>query len=498
MASSSPLLFSLIVSLLILSYSCADESIKVINLTNPALEFTPSPVVGHSTFHEPRDFVSCARVRVAGLSRLRIGSYASAFRITLFPSVLIPDRLHDKIQVCFHGNSSLGLCECEKDDWRAFQNGIWNSIMSPYEDRYIDVKYTREVPGSVTLSVDEEFQQWRIVCLALGFVILLLAPIVSGWVPFYYSSSMAIGVLLVIIILLFQVMKLIPTGRRSFFYLAIYSSLLGAGSFLLHQFSVLVNSILVSFGLSEEMYSPVSVFILVGIVLAGAAMGYWIVRKFIISEDGSVDVGVAQFVKWAMRVIAASLIFQSTLDPYLAIVAVASCLVICILISSCDWQSLMYQLDSRKEDLWLQRRQATTGSKRAEFLSRSRKTSPGGNLWNTSKNSFAWDNSPVKGLTSQSPSTVAQDHHDYYSTFHKTPTRKRFTKKEWERFTRNSTRQAVSELASSPEFTDWIIEHADRIQLLPDESSDEAIGSGSDSTEEAAAESCNRLNFFKW
>ena len=33
---------------------------------------------------------------------------------------------------------------------------------------------------------------------------------------------------------------------------------LGAGSFLLHQFSMLVNTILVNFGLSEEMHNPVS------------------------------------------------------------------------------------------------------------------------------------------------------------------------------------------------------------------------------------------------
>lgn len=50
-----------------------------------------------------------------------------------------------------------------------------------------------------------ELQRWRFLCLALGFVLLLLAPTVSSWVPFYYSSSMAIGVLLVVIILLFQV-----------------------------------------------------------------------------------------------------------------------------------------------------------------------------------------------------------------------------------------------------------------------------------------------------
>lgn len=47
-----------------------------------------------------------------------------------------------------------------------------------------------------------------------------------------------------------------------------------------------------------------------GIVLAGAALGYWIVRKFVISKDGSVDVGVAQFVKWAMRIVATTFILQ--------------------------------------------------------------------------------------------------------------------------------------------------------------------------------------------
>ncbi|THG17691.1 hypothetical protein TEA_026225 [Camellia sinensis var. sinensis] len=103
--------------------------------------------------------------------------------------------------------------------------------MSPYEDRYVDVKFVDKIAGYVTVTVDKEFQRWRLFCLAFGFVLLLLAPLVSSWVPFYYSSSMAVGVFLVIIILLFQ---------------------LGAGSFLLHDFSMLVNSILVSFGLSEE------------------------------------------------------------------------------------------------------------------------------------------------------------------------------------------------------------------------------------------------------
>lgn len=55
----------------------------------------------------------------------------------------------------------------------------------------------------------------------------------------------------------------------------------------------------------------VALSVLLGIILAGAALGYWIVRKFVISkEDGSVDAGVAQFVKWAMRVIGTTFVLQ--------------------------------------------------------------------------------------------------------------------------------------------------------------------------------------------
>ena len=46
------------------------------------------------------------------------------------------------------------------------------------------------------------------------------------------------------------------------------------------------------------------------IVFTGAGFGYWMVRRFILSKDGSVDAGIAQFVKWAMRVVATLFIMQ--------------------------------------------------------------------------------------------------------------------------------------------------------------------------------------------
>jgi hypothetical protein len=48
-------------------------------------------------------------------------------------------------------------------------------------------------------------QRWRLACLGIGFVLIFLSPIVSKWAPFYYSSSMSLGILLVVLIVLFQV-----------------------------------------------------------------------------------------------------------------------------------------------------------------------------------------------------------------------------------------------------------------------------------------------------
>lgn len=87
---------------------------------------------------------------------------------------------------------------------------------------------------------------------------------------------------------------------------------------------------------------------------------------------------------------------------------------------------------------------------------------------------------------------------DYYSTLHKTPNRKKYTEQEWEDSKAHWTRQAMSELASSPEFTDWIIEHADRIQITSGNNSDEAVRSDSDSTNEATLNSSNGFKLFNF
>ncbi|KAL1553877.1 hypothetical protein AAHA92_14498 [Salvia divinorum] len=441
-----------------------------------------------------KDIVRCARVNVSGLSRVKLGTYSSAHRITLVPSDSIHEKSHKKIQICLHRNASLGLCQCENGDWDGIYSGIWSTTISPYEDGFIDVKFVDNLFGSVTVSTKLEFHSWRLICLAIGFALLLLAPIVSSWVPFYYSSSMAIGVCLVVIIILFQGMKLLPTGRKSALYSTICGlAVIGAGSFLLNRLSVFVNSVLVNFGINQEMHNPVLVFLLVGVVLAGAAFGYWLVRKFVVAGDGSVDVGIAQFVKWALRVVAVTFIFQSTLDIPMALGLLMLLSGFYFSLTSFNWLGFSDPIFS--PDLSPPRRRGVRVSKtkRAEFLRRSETTTPRGSLWKSYKGSPAYTNSPVKGVVTSSSSV------DYYSTFHGTPNKKKYSQEEWKDFTEQTTRQAVAELASSPQFTDWVVKNADRIQLQSTERSfDESVGSGSDSNEDNIAASSSDRSGLSW
>ncbi|XP_042510947.1 uncharacterized protein LOC122086271 [Macadamia integrifolia] len=455
-STTSMLLFAFSLSSFSFHSSSESTNYKEIHLGDPELHLRPSLLDGYPYTVGAKHMVSCDRARVASLSRWKIWSYANSVRVNLTPSVLIPERVHSKSEVCFHRNSSLGLCQCMKDEWQSIHKGLWSASMSPYDDRDVDVKFNGEVTGSITVSIVEEFHQWRLIFLVFGFILLLLASVVSNWVPFYYISSMAIGVFLVILILLFQ---------------------LSLGTFLVHYFSMVVNSILMSLGLSENMHNPVAIAVLVSIVLAGAGLGYWIVWKFVISEDGTVDVGVAEFVKRALRVMAMTFILKCTFDTPLAMVALASSWAVCFLIYSFKWRGSTSMLSNR--GLWSRRAKHTPPShSRTECFSL--------------KRPFALSDSTAKGLVLspcvKEPS--CQQEQDYYSTFHKVPNRKKFSKNEYEDFTSKSTRDAIVELASSDDFTDWIIKNASRIQLLPDDSSDDSMESDSGSSEEAV--SCKR------
>jgi hypothetical protein len=55
----------------------------------------------------------------------------------------------------------------------------------------------------------------------------------------------------------------------------------------------------------------------------------------------------------------------------------------------------------------------------------------------------------------------------YYSSFHNTPESRKFSKEEWDSFTKEHTDRGIKELVSSPEFNKWALENADRISVTP-------------------------------
>ncbi|QHN86755.1 hypothetical protein HN51_041060 [Arachis hypogaea] len=344
-----------------------------VSIERPVLEVTPAPLSVHSATYgdDVQNTLRCARVAIYGISRLNLLSYASSFHISVAPSAAIPERLHSQVQVCLHRDNSLGWCECQKDEWKSVQKGIWSADMSPYDKRYADVRINGQTSVSVTIALEEDIQNLCLISLVLGLA-LLLAPIISSRVPCCHSSSMAIVIFPVIIILLFQV----------------------------------------------------AIVVILSIILAGAALGDRIVRKFVFpKQDGTKHAGVAKFVilKWGMRIIGSAFIFQSTTDPPLANGALVS-FAAAYLIIKCihTWHE----------------------------------GSVNGNPLQQWKRGIDGSDSFMEG-------------HVYFSSFYNN--RKRLTENDRVESTRKFTDQALADLIASPAFSAWFIANADRIRVDPHE-----------------------------
>ncbi|GKU98809.1 hypothetical protein SLEP1_g11754 [Rubroshorea leprosula] len=123
-------------------------------------------------------------------------------------------------------------------------------------------------------------------------------------------------------------MKLLPTGRRSSLAIFIYSSMVGLGSFFLRYLPGLFQSVLAEIGVSEDMIDPLAYFLLVFIILSGAWLGFWAVRKLVLTEDGSIDLSTSNFVAWSIWIVAVIMILQSSSDPLLSLEVLVSGIVV--------------------------------------------------------------------------------------------------------------------------------------------------------------------------
>uniref|UniRef100_A0A0R0LDF1 Uncharacterized protein n=1 Tax=Glycine max TaxID=3847 RepID=A0A0R0LDF1_SOYBN len=225
---------------------------------NSTLQLSRGLPVGNSPASKPGATVVVERVHIHGLSRFRnLGKFAHSFKVKVLPLPTNSNVRLPNIEVCFHRNVSLVAGMCPHGQWEKVTKGSWARSMSPFDHKILDIRTTGSTLENFEVSVEEEFFVYRIVLLTLGIILLSLASFISQSLAFYYSSAMAIGIILVILIILYQGMKLLPTGRKSSLAIFLYSTAVGFGTFLLRYIPGLVRSVLTELGIDEDMYNPV-------------------------------------------------------------------------------------------------------------------------------------------------------------------------------------------------------------------------------------------------
>ncbi|WJX60625.1 hypothetical protein P8452_45811 [Trifolium repens] len=439
---------------------------------NTTLQLSRGLPVGNSPGSKPGATVVVERVHIHGLSRFKnLGKFAHSVKVKVLPAnsnVRLPN-----IEICFHRNASLAMGMCSQGQWEKVVKGSWVRSMSPFDHKLLDLRTLGSTLENFEVSAEEEFFAYRIVLLILGITLMSSASFLSQSLAFYYSSAMAIGIILVILIILYQGMKLLPTGRRSSLAIFLYSSAIGLGTFLLRYIPGLVRSILTELGIDEDMYNPLAIFLLTFVAIAGAWLGFWVVKKLVLTEEGSVDISTAQFVAWAIRILAAIMILQSSMDPLLGTSA---------LLCGSLFPSLKRIL-------------------RLRFVRRLRRhlfKSPKKNRRSQVYNSSPFDDeddedidyiedstlyqpqqksSPMttcksseRGFNRSLPKMLTEDL--YPSIIHTTPERRKYSPAEWNAFTKKSTEKALEELVASPDFGKWLSSNADRISVTPNSETD--------------------------
>ncbi|POO00697.1 NEMP family [Trema orientale] len=275
---------------------------------------------------KPGKTVLCERIHIYGFSRIKnLGKFAHSVSVKVSgrnSSVHLPNA-----EVCFHRNISLAMGMCPEGNWEKVSKGSWVRPMTPFDHKLLDIRTASSSLGSFEVSIEEEFFLHRVIFLVFGIVMMSMASFLSTSLVFYYGSAMVVGIILVILVFLFQGMKLIPFGGKR---LAIFipSSIVGLAYFFKLFIPGALRSLLELVGIDQEMYDPLVKFLLAFVMLAGAWMGFWVVRKLVLKEDGSIDISTAVFVAWSIRILAALMILQSSADPVLATVALVSGIVV--------------------------------------------------------------------------------------------------------------------------------------------------------------------------
>ncbi|KAJ4714705.1 nuclear envelope integral membrane protein 1 isoform X1 [Melia azedarach] len=452
----------------------ADERSLVIGQST-TLQLSPGLVVENSPGLKPGTKVFCERVSIHGLSRLRdLRKFAHTMKVKVLQNSSSLRR--PNVEVCFHRNASLGVAMCSQGRWEKVSKGSWVQSMSPFDHKILDIRTAASSLEPLEVSIEEEFFLYRIVFLILGIILMSLASTLSKSLVFYYGSAMAVGVILVILMVLFQGMKLLPTGRKSSLAIFIYSSLIGLGSFLLRYLPGLFHSLLMEIGIGEDLYNPLAIFLVAFVVLAGAWLGFWVVHKLVLTEDGSIDISTSNFVAWSIRILAVIMILQSSLDPLLAAEALISGIFVSSILRKLArlrfLRRVFKKLFKLVKNYWRHSQVPDLSPFKDSYDEYMYKSPDDFKFVRRSSKHFSLTscNSSKQGITRSSPRELS-DSEIYPSAFHNTPERRKFSKEEWQKFTRDSTKRAVEDLVSSPDFSKWVATNADRITVTPSKAS---------------------------
>ncbi|CAJ1929248.1 unnamed protein product [Sphenostylis stenocarpa] len=464
----------------------ADES--SLSLTqNATLQLSRGLPVGNSPGSKPGATVVVERVYIHGLSRFKnLGKFAHSFRVKVLPLPTYSNIRLPSIEVCFHRNVSLVAGMCPHSQWEKVAKGSWTRSMSPFDQKILDIRTAGPTLENFEVSVEEEFFVYRIVLLTLGIILMSLASFISKSLAFYYCSAMAIGIILVVLIILYQGMKLLPTGRKSSLAIFLYSTAVGFGTFLLRYIPGLLRSVLTELGVDEDMYNPLAIFLLFFVAIFGAWLGFWVVHKLVLTETGSVDISTAQFVAWAIRILAAIMILQSSMDPLLGTLTL-------LCGSLLSWLRRMHRVRFIRH----LRRRLFKSPKKSRRRSQVPDSSPfddshDEHVYNKTQNK---EDSPLFQPQLKSPTLSpcksyvtgtfsgftrtprkTQKEVLYPSVIHNTPERKKYSAAEWDAFTKESTEKALEELVTSPDFSKWLSTNADRISVTPNTKTDRPRG----------------------
>ncbi|XP_010272998.1 PREDICTED: uncharacterized protein LOC104608649 isoform X2 [Nelumbo nucifera] len=451
----------------------ADDDLSIVVAHPTTLQLSSGFPVKDSPGSKPSMSMVCNRVHIRGLSRLKsLRKYAHSLKVIVKVIQTGSGIRLQNVEVCFHRNMSLGIGMCPQGNWEKLVKGSWVRSMSPYDSKLLDIRMPGLTSEIFEVSTEEEFLSYRIFFLVIGVILITLAPEFGNSLVFYYSSAMTVGIILVVLMVLFQGMKLLPTGRKNSLAIFLFSSIVGIGSFFISYLLGLVHSLLIEMGFHEDMYNPLAIFLLVCVALAGAWLGFWVVRKLVVTEDGSVDKSIARFVTYSIWVFAAVMILQSSLDPLLAAVALVAGILISLLLRRVTklrssrhrhkHSSRLAKHNRRK----LPNQDFPTEESDDEYQHKIRMLGES-ELFGTETRPFRLSSCNSSRGLAKTPPCRSLDSETYYSTYHKTPERKEFSKDEWDKFTRESTKKALEDLFSSPDFNKFAVANAERITLAP-------------------------------